>query len=169
MVDKDRVAHPQGFVFEFASVEERDGCSREISRLLAASLGTSEALIKLRAACLVKDKDLLKLHQELVGHGLLSEEEFWESRNAVLERELISQSQDGKESIGQALSLPGSKKGANIYVCMYVCREREREREREKHHHHQHHARFLLQGCRASCCPSWKACSQTAGTVRSCP
>lgn len=77
----------------------------------SGATGTSEALIKLRATCLVKDKDLLRLHQDLVGQGLLSEEEFWGSRNAVLERELISQSQGGEKSIGQVLSLPGSRKG----------------------------------------------------------
>lgn len=42
MVDKDRVPHPQAFVFEFASVEERDACSREISRLLTDTKSSTQ-------------------------------------------------------------------------------------------------------------------------------
>ncbi len=40
--------------------------------------------IKLRGSLLAKSKELLKLHKELVFGGLLSEEEFWETRQGLL-------------------------------------------------------------------------------------
>ena len=48
------------------------------------SLKLTAEEIKLRGSLLAKDKDLLKLHKELVFSGVISEEEFWEDRRGLL-------------------------------------------------------------------------------------
>ena len=59
---------------------------------------TSEE-IKLRGSLLAKNKDLLKLHKELVFSNVLSEEEFWEDRRGLLRtQEMILKQKKGASS-----------------------------------------------------------------------
>lgn len=55
--------------------------------------------IKLRGSLLAKNKDLLKLHKELVFSNILSEEEFWEDRKGLLRtQEMILKQKKGASS-----------------------------------------------------------------------
>lgn len=55
--------------------------------------------IKLRASLLAKNKDLLKLHKDLVFSSILSEEEFWEDRKGLLRaQEMILKQKKGVTS-----------------------------------------------------------------------
>ena len=55
--------------------------------------------IKLRGSLLAKNKDLLKLHKELVFSNILSEEEFWEDRRGLLRaQEMILKQKKGLTS-----------------------------------------------------------------------
>ena len=57
--------------------------------------------LKLRAALLAKNKELSRLHKELVLPGLITEEEFWESRRHLL----LSQQLQNKQKKGLPSSL----------------------------------------------------------------
>lgn len=55
--------------------------------------------IKLRGSLLAKNKDLLKLHKDLVFSNILSEEEFWEDRKGLLRiQEMILKQKKGASS-----------------------------------------------------------------------
>ena len=55
--------------------------------------------IKLRGSLLAKNKDLLKLHKDLVFSNVLSEEEFWEDRKGLLRtQEIIMKQKKGASS-----------------------------------------------------------------------
>ena len=59
---------------------------------------TSEE-IKLRGSLLAKNKDLLKLHKDLVFSNVLSEEEFWEDRRGLLKaQEMVLKQKKGVTS-----------------------------------------------------------------------
>ncbi|GAQ84341.1 transcription initiation factor TFIIH subunit 1 [Klebsormidium nitens] len=52
----------------------------------------SQAEIEQRMAVLAKDADLRKLHEQLVGTGILTDAEFWSTRKGLLEKEAAKQS-----------------------------------------------------------------------------
>ncbi len=55
----------------------------------AAAASVSATEVRQRAALLASDKELKSLHDQLVGAGLISEQEFWQGRQGMLENEML--------------------------------------------------------------------------------
>ncbi|KAJ3101341.1 RNA polymerase II transcription factor B subunit 1 [Phlyctochytrium planicorne] len=74
----------------------------------------SQADIQVRQTLLTKNKELGKLHKDLVLSGLLSEEEFWQNRQSLLITQAFALSQKKGTSSGSLADVKPSADGSDL-------------------------------------------------------